>query len=173
MADHFASTSNFENCAAVISTPAATSLLSGIATEAERLDETSALAIEGLLLELSASSTTLCRATMQPPSWLRRARNRIDDASEELPTISELAHEARVHPVHFARVFRRFVGTNPGDYVRRARARRASILLARARLPMSEVALACGFSDQAAFCKAFGRATGLSPGTFRRLWARH
>jgi AraC family transcriptional regulator len=173
MARHFARNQNFEDCASVVSTPGARHLLSRVADEGARMDEISALAIEGLLLELSAATSILPDRTMKPPSWLSRARVRIDEACEELPSVEQLAREARVHPVHFTRMFRRFAGTTPGDYLRRARARRAARLLAQSCMPMSEIALACGFSDQAAFCKAFVRATGLTPGTFRGRWKRH
>lgn len=173
MARHFANTRNFESCASVVPTPVASHLLSRIADEAARLDEASALVVEGFLLELSAAPNTWPCTARRPPAWLRRVRDRIDEACEDLPNVSELAREARVHPIHLARVFRRFVGTTPGAYLRRARARRAANLLARSRMPMSEIALACGFSDQPAFCKAFMRATGFAPGAFRLRWRRH
>jgi AraC-like DNA-binding protein len=35
-------------------------------------------------------------------------------------------------------------------------------------LPLAEIALACGYADQSAFTRAFGRATGLTPAAYRR-----
>jgi transcriptional regulator GlxA family with amidase domain len=37
------------------------------------------------------------------------------------------------------------------------------------KAPLAEVALDCGFFDQAALCKVFRRITGESPAAWRRL----
>jgi AraC family transcriptional regulator len=89
---------------------------------------------------------------------------------QDVPTVEQLAWDAGVHPVHFARVFRRHVGLSPAEYLRRERAKRAADLLAHSLVPIVEVGLACGFADQPAFSKAFRRATGMTPASFRRRW---
>lgn len=147
----------------------AAALMNAITEEAWRADALSALALEALGLELLAGSReSFCAG--KRPSWLDRACERLREGCEEQPSLTALAAEAGVHPVHFARAFRRFVGTTPGNYQRRQRAVRAAALLTRTRAPLSEVALACGFGDQAAFTKSFRRIAGLAPGAFRRRW---
>ena len=144
-------------------------LMSAIAEEAWRADALSAIALEALALELLAYARDGVDVGKRPP-WFDRACERLRESCEEEPSLAALAAEAGVHPVHFARAFRRFVGATPGDYQRRQRAIRAAALLARTTTPLSEVALACGFGDQAAFTKSFGRVAGLAPGAFRRRW---
>jgi len=42
-------------------------------------------------------------------------------------------------------------------------------LLAAGKRPLSDIALSCQFSSQASFNRAFRRATGMTPGEYRRL----
>lgn len=146
-------------------------LLRAIAHEASAVDEVSDLEIEGLGYELMASVVTSTDQDRSAPRWLTRVRAIIEDRLTGPPTVAELAREAGVHPVHLTRTFRKFLGQTPGSVVRRARAKRAARMLARSREPICNVAQDCGFSDQAAFTKAFVRATSVSPGAFRRRWS--
>jgi AraC-like DNA-binding protein len=41
-------------------------------------------------------------------------------------------------------------------------------MLEREKMPIVEVALACGFSDQSAFTRQFKTTTGLTPSEYRR-----
>lgn len=143
--------------------------LTEIAGEARDPDALSGFAIEAACLELLAL-TRAAEQSGKPPPWIARAKARLRDASSDDMTIASLAAECGVHPVYFARAFRRHAGCAPGDYQRRARAARAADLLAHTHRSLAEIALACGFSDQAAFSKSFARAAGRSPGAFRRDW---
>jgi AraC family transcriptional regulator len=159
-----------EQRAGVIESPLARSVLSAIAAEAMQPDALSGLAIEGYCFELAAAlAQPSSRRAHQAPGWLARSRERVAN-DQDVPTVEQLAREAGVHPVHFARVFRRHVGLSPVEYLRRERAKRAADLLAHSLVPIVEVGLACGFADQPAFSKAFRRATGVTPASFRRRW---
>ncbi|MCY0854617.1 helix-turn-helix transcriptional regulator [Cupriavidus sp. D39] len=48
------------------------------------------------------------------------------------------------------------------------RLERARALLRDTALPLAQVAIACGFSDQSHFTHVFSRALGVSPGNWRR-----
>jgi AraC family transcriptional regulator len=72
-----------------------------------------------------------------------------------------------VHPHHLARAFRRHRGASVGGTLRRLRAERGAELL-RGPLPLAEVALRVGFSDQSHFTRCFGRVYGTTPGAYRR-----
>ncbi|MBV8518011.1 MAG: helix-turn-helix transcriptional regulator [Acidobacteria bacterium] len=105
----------------------------------------------------------------QPPRWLRRALDEIEAAREPL-TVKALAASAGVHPLHFAKVFRRFQRCAPGEYLRKRRVAQATELLARTRTPIADVALQCGFSDQSQLTKALRRHAGMTPARFRRAF---
>lgn len=145
--------------------------VTAIAREARRefhgAGDLSDLILEGLGLELAG------RAARWPadggvPRWLLEVRDSIHDRCRSRLTIRELAGEAGVHPIHLARAFRRHFATSPGQYLRRCRIERVRELLTTSRLPLAEVALATGFSDQSQLTNAFRRATGVTPRAFRR-----
>jgi len=89
--------------------------------------------------------------------------NLADDVS--LPALAEQAH---ISPFHFARLFRRTVGLPPHQFVLRLRVHRAIALLGRGRMPLAEIAIACGFHDQPHFIHAFRRVTGMTPTQYVR-----
>ncbi len=81
-----------------------------------------------------------------------------------------LEHAARyagLSPFHFLRLFSKVTGVTPHQYLLRTRLRRAARLLSE-DLPITEVALECGFADLSNFVRTFRRAAGVSPGKFRK-----
>jgi AraC family transcriptional regulator len=104
-----------------------------------------------------------------PPRWLRRVKEVLDDDVAEAPTLSMLAQVGEVHPMHLARAFRQHFHTSVGEYLRQRRIAVASDQLRNTNRALTEIALSAGFSSHSHFCTAFRRATGLTPGEFRRL----
>ena len=83
--------------------------------------------------------------------------------------LEDAARQAGLSPYHFLRLFRRVVGATPHQYLLRVRLRRAAKLLAEGTLPVTEVALDCGFADLSNFVRTFGRAAGVPPKQFRTM----
>jgi len=137
----------------------------------ERWEGHATLRAEALCFELIAASLAPSTAEREPPSWLKEATDFLQDNFVDDITIGEIGGRVGVHPVHLARVFRRFHGCTPGDFLRNIRIERAGKLLGRSRLSSAEIALATGFADQSHFTKQFRRAFGLPPGEYRRLIA--
>ena len=69
---------------------------------------------------------------------------------------------------HFARAFKQTFGETPRAYLVRRRVELASQMILRSDAPLSEVALTCGFSDQAHLSKRFRQYIGHTPGAWRR-----
>ena len=67
---------------------------------------------------------------------------------DSVPLIA-LAEKASISPFHFARQFRATIGVAPHQYVLRQRVQRAIVLVREAKLPLAQIALECGFHDQA------------------------
>jgi AraC family transcriptional regulator len=57
----------------------------------------------------------------------------------------------------------------PYRYVSRRRLENAKAMLATGKLSLGEIAHRSCFTSQAAFTRAFSRATGITPGEYRRL----
>jgi AraC family transcriptional regulator len=82
---------------------------------------------------------------------------------------AEMAAEARLSPSHFSRAFRISFGDAPKAYVNRRRIARSKVMMLEGGDSLAAIALACGLSDQAHFCRMFRRFEGLSPSVWRRL----
>lgn len=135
-----------------------------------RMDAFSALAIEGLILEILAEAAR-CRLPApekKSPRWLEQAKDFLHDNFSESVTIETLAAIADVHPVHLARVFRQKYNCTIGEYVRRLRVEFARRQIQATDLPLSEIALAAGFADQSHLNKTFKSLLNLTPSEYRK-----
>jgi AraC family transcriptional regulator len=83
-------------------------------------------------------------------------------------TLAELAKVAGVSLYHFAHMFTLAVGVSPHRYISGLRLERAMADIAADKLPLAQIAFDARFSSQASFTRAFRRATGVSPGKYRR-----
>ncbi|MEA2997466.1 MAG: AraC family transcriptional regulator [Alphaproteobacteria bacterium] len=90
--------------------------------------------------------------------------------SERSIRVAELSDVARLSASHFSRAFRRSFGEAPRDYLIRQRVDHARHLMLISEMALSEVAQACGFTDQAHFSRNFRTVTGYSPGAWRRAY---
>ena len=130
------------------------------------------LALSSLLAELlSEMSSFVTPDCFGRPSWLDRAREYVEAHSSLRITLAELARHSGVHPVHLAQAFRSRYGMSVGAYVRRLRVERARQELATGSLPISQVALSAGFTDQSHFTRVFRMHAGTTPGRFRKAAA--
>jgi AraC-like DNA-binding protein len=83
-------------------------------------------------------------------------------------TVQSLATTAGMSRSAFAVRFNRLVGEPPLHYLTRWRMQKAQRLLRDGRASLSSVASSVGYDSEAAFSKAFKRAVGAAPGTYRR-----
>ncbi|HJP58422.1 MAG TPA: AraC family transcriptional regulator [Gemmatimonadaceae bacterium] len=91
----------------------------------------------------------------------------IADCRESVPTLSEVAAEVGVHPMHLAKLFRRRFHCSLGEYVRRRRVAWACNELANRDRTISSIAAEAGFADHAHFTRTFRRLTGCTPAWWR------
>lgn len=83
-------------------------------------------------------------------------------------TLEEMAAEAGISPFHFARLFKQTIGQPPYQFVMAYRVEQAKKLMADPARPLADIALACGFSDQAHFSRVFKRLSGSTPTAWRK-----
>jgi AraC-like DNA-binding protein len=82
--------------------------------------------------------------------------------------VEELARRVSLSTNHFSRAFKESFGVPPHAFIIRARVERAGELLLTTSERIAEIALSCGFADQAHLCHCFRRAVGMSPAAWRR-----
>jgi AraC-like DNA-binding protein len=98
----------------------------------------------------------------------RKVCEHIDrNLANRLP-VADLCLLVRLSEAHFARSFRLTFGEPPHAFVVRRRLELASRYMVQTEMSLSEIALLCGFADQAHLCRRFSRATGQSPAAWRR-----
>jgi AraC family transcriptional regulator len=101
----------------------------------------------------------------------KRLSSYIDDKLDSSIRATDLANVVQLSPSHFSRVFRKTFGEPPLRFIMQRRICRAQQLILGSQLSLSQVALECGMSDHAHFCRAFRRIVGMSPKTWRRQFA--
>lgn len=102
------------------------------------------------------------------PWQIRKVKAHIDANIDKSLTVSRLAALVGLGPSHFQRTFKRSFGVSPHAFLLERRVCRAQTLLLATDEPLSVIALAVGFADQAHFTSRFHRATGVTPGAWRR-----
>jgi AraC family transcriptional regulator len=147
-------------------------LAARIYREFSAMDELSMLALEGMALELMVETLRGGggkSAERSAPKWLDQARQILDDSFSNPPSLENLATAVSVHPVHLARVFRRFQQCTIGEYVRGLRIDHARHKMLTSDEPLVEIALSSGFADHTHFSRSFKRVTGMTPTAFRKV----
>ena len=126
-------------------------------------------AIAGLLVSGDAVSRNDAPERIYlSPAKLKRVIEFIEANLHESIGLDDLAQAAGLSPNHFLRVFKLATGETPYHFLRARRLERARRLLAEGPMPLAELALECGFANQAHFTAAFSREIGISPGRYRR-----
>jgi AraC family transcriptional regulator len=143
----------------------------------ERPDEVSRIFIDHATLSIGAHIAHRyggMRAVSYPvrgglaPWQERRAKEILSANLAGSIGLKSLAQECGLSVSHFSRAFRHSTGIAPHQWLLERRVDVAKPLLRNRQVPLSEVALACGFSDQSHFTRVFTRLVGLSPGVWRR-----
>ncbi|MCB2251315.1 AraC family transcriptional regulator [Pseudomonas chlororaphis] len=94
----------------------------------------------------------------------------IDSRLGEPITLGQLAARCTLSEYHFARMFRESFGLPPHQYLLARRLSHARDLLRNSRLPLGDIALACGFSSASHFTNRFRQAVGGTPGDYRQAF---
>ncbi|HYE42949.1 MAG TPA: AraC family transcriptional regulator [Caulobacteraceae bacterium] len=99
----------------------------------------------------------------------RRVQALIQDHLDERLSLDDLAAVARLSRSHFTRAFKATFDQTPHAYLTAQRIMAAQLAMVSDDRPLSEIALSCGFADQAHFTRAFRKAVGRPPQIWRRL----
>jgi AraC-like DNA-binding protein len=102
------------------------------------------------------------------PWQTRNVREFIDASLDSTIRLRDCASKARLSASYFSHAFKATFGTTVCRYIRRRRIERAQQLMLLSKEPLSQIALTCGFADQAHYCRVFRDVVGLSPNAWRR-----
>lgn len=100
-------------------------------------------------------------AVLQVQHWLQETAGRE-------ATTRAMAAKAGLEERTFLRRFRKATGLRPTEYCQHLRVGKARELLEATRQPVAQIAWDVGYEDPGSFRKVFIKATGLTPGDYRR-----
>ena len=98
----------------------------------------------------------------------RKVRDYIDGHIAGRVLVADLCALVQRSEGHFSRSFKRTFGESPHSFIVRCRVERATQYMLTTDARLSDIALRCGFADQAHLCKHFRQTTGQTPGAWRR-----
>ncbi|MBQ4051180.1 MAG: helix-turn-helix transcriptional regulator, partial [Oscillospiraceae bacterium] len=110
----------------------------------------------------------LANWTGEDPGIHTKAQRFIESGIGNNLTAQDIADACNVSVSWLYKLFRDTLNTTPGEYLQRCRLSAAKELLASTALPLSEIALRCGFNSQSYFSDCFRRAFGIPPREFRK-----
>lgn len=96
------------------------------------------------------------------------AKNLLLENLDGQVSILDVSRACNLSRGYFIRAFRETTGVTPYQWLVNERIARARELLKGSDIPLSEVAIACGFSDQSHFTRVFTSVVGTTPGHWRR-----
>jgi AraC-like DNA-binding protein len=99
---------------------------------------------------------------------IRKALSLIHERPADPWTVESLASAVALSRSGFAARFTALVGKPPLEYLAGWRMTKAAQLLRESEMPLSELAPATGYQNEASFNRAFKRWAGSAPGTYRR-----
>ncbi len=86
-------------------------------------------------------------------------------------TVSEMAEFCNISENYLRRLFKKYTGLSPKEYIDAARINRASELLSSSDMKIMEIAEFLGYQDPYHFIRRFTKLTGCSPGRYRRQFS--
>lgn len=141
------------------------------AFEAEKLVDARfrAAAFKARILELLlACIESAERSNQSPlPQPIARALRSLEGASADRVGISELACRSGLSESYFKALFRQSMGMPPAEFLRVLRLEQAQLQLRTTTAPITDIALAAGFSSSQHFATAFRQQYGCTPSRFR------
>jgi AraC-like DNA-binding protein len=144
------------------------------ATAEDRIQQAKAL-LNALPGNYGESGAQVAAATRRSPErgglapWqVRCVKEYIEEALANRLTGADLATRVRLSEHHFYRAFRVSLKQTPRTYLVQRRIARACHMMRSSNWRIGQIAMECGFADQAHFNRCFRKLFGTSPGAWRR-----
>ncbi|OSY89265.1 AraC family transcriptional regulator [Tenacibaculum holothuriorum] len=137
--------------------------------ETKKSNEFSKTNIELLLLNsFSRIETYIETKEEKQPHWVNKVLEIIHDSPELCMSLTSLALELNIHPVHLSRQFPKYFKTSLGNYIKYTRLNKAVSLIINKGKSMTEIAVEVGFYDQSHFTNLFKKEFNITPLAFRK-----
>ena len=148
-----------------------------LASSLEQPNRTSTLFLDHVLHALNCHFVVSYGGTRLPPPFargglsalqMRRATEFLEAHLDGDISLSRVAEICDLSLSHFARAFKCTFRKPPYQWLLERRIEKGRDLLLNSRLPLADIAMRCGFTDQSGFNRSFKRICGVTPGEWRR-----
>lgn len=116
----------------------------------------------------SILTEVLERLTVQMPPEFQQSVSYIRQNLAKPLQVTQLADKAGYSLNHYTRLFRHYMHVTPARYILTCRIERACELLGQTRLPVEQIAAACGFDSVSYFYRTFKMLKGNTPARYRQ-----
>lgn len=99
-----------------------------------------------------------------------RIQQYIEQNFDRSITVGDLAQLAHLSESGLNRLFKKETGLTPLEYVIETRIEKSKMLLRRKDIPVTEIAMRCGFGSNAHFTSCFKRLAHVSPSEYRQAY---
>lgn len=135
---------------------------------------TSQFILEGLLYTFLSVLTEDIEITFSSEKerenlYIRKAIEYIQNTYSNNIKVSDIASYVCINRSYLYTLFQKNTGMSPQEYLANYRLTRAAELLDVTDLPVSSVAMSCGYRDPLVFSKAFKGKKGISPSQYRKM----
>jgi AraC family transcriptional regulator len=103
-------------------------------------------------------------------SIITSAINYIDNNYQSKVTIDEIASLSHISKFHFSRLFKKFTGVTPYEYLISYRINQSKIFLKTTELSVSEIGFKSGYNDVNNFIRDFKKYVGVTPLKYKKYW---
>jgi len=122
-----------------------------------------------LLIECISSAGTTSKLQHIPP-MICDIRSYLTAHYNEKITLEHLAAQFSLDPYYLQKLFKRYIGQSPMEYVIYLRMARARSLLRTGSMSISEIAYTVGIDNISHFTRQFKKQEGMTPSQYRRFW---
>jgi AraC family transcriptional regulator len=153
---------------AIKNSPDAKFLLLQVHREFAANDDSSAISIRMLLLDLLDHSLYF-QEKLKSHAWVDKMEQILRSNWDQHLSLKDLATSLNMHPVTVSRQFHKYYHCTLGEYVRKLKIEKALSLIKTSTQSLTGIAFECGFADQSHFTRTFKRLTGFLPHVYQKL----
>ncbi|GLX68453.1 hypothetical protein MU1_27980 [Paenibacillus glycanilyticus] len=123
-----------------------------------------------LLTELVLSDSVFESEDKDIPLYITEILQLIENRYFEKITLDALSKQFAVNKYHLIKIFKKYIGFSPGDFIINTRITKAKELLKYSDHTILEISHLIGIDNVSHFINLFKDRTGLTPLSFRKSW---
>lgn len=104
----------------------------------------------------------------EAPFKIRKTIKYINEHIQDKLEVTQLADIAGLDVAYYSRMFKKYIGTSPYQFILQRKIERAEALLSTSNYKISEIAYDLGFQSHASFSASFHKINGSTPEDYRK-----